>query len=231
MIIATKFSKILFPQNDNARRYCQFDGYGYLSDGKLLVFTRKVIDSKSFESEHFAYIIDIDNDFDIHKYYVTPDMENYRKQTYGAKAFGLENNGILYSVINTYTCAIELSTRKLTWERIDYWSHSVNDIYISKKLLIKCSGDALSAINTNNGELAYSFIGYNAHYSIHDEEIAYMVNSSSQLDIINTSNGEKLDWISCPTGAFFGSYPTIYKDNIYIMGGNQIFCYPKYPWN
>ena len=65
------------------------------------------------------------------------------------------------------------------------------------------------------------------------EKYAYLVNRRNEIDIIDVETGTKLDKIVCPYGeiGFFGSYPVIYDNKMYVMGENRLFRYPTYPWH
>ncbi|MCR4571082.1 MAG: PQQ-like beta-propeller repeat protein, partial [Bacteroidales bacterium] len=60
-----------------------------------------------------------------------------------------------------------------------------------------------------------------------DDGKVYFVASYGTLYIMNLKDGRILSATECPGYGtyFFGSYPTIYDNKLYIMGGTQLHCY------
>ena len=142
-------------------------------------------------------------------------------------------NGRLYANRETYLAAIDIHTGETLWERDDYWTYTLFDLHLYKDVLLKCAGNATTAYDKNTGEILYDYRNYGSWYSSLHGKYVYLVNRKCKIDIIDIETGTKLDQIVCPYGrqGFFGSYPVIYDDKMYIMGGtNRLFRYPVYPW-
>ena len=86
------------------------------------------------------------------------------------------------------------------------------------------------------GDIIYDYRNHGSQYTTFDGPYAYMVTAGAKLEIIERASGIILETITSPgnnqaNGGFYGSYPCIYGDKMYIMGdSNKLYCYPKYPW-
>ena len=144
----------------------------------------------------------------------------------------LEKN-ILYANVETYLTAIDIRTGQRLWERDDRWAYTLFDMYIYKDVLLKCAGNATVGYDKVTGKILYDYRDYGSYYTTLEGQYAYLVNRRNEIDIIDVETGTKLDKIVCPYGeiGFFGSYPAIYDNKMYVMGENRLFRYPTYPWH
>jgi len=151
----------------------------------------------------------------------------------GCPPYCFLENGILYANDDRYITAIDTKINKNLWERNDMFAYGVEDIIIYNNTLMKCACNALIGYDKKNGDIIYYYDNYGSVHTSKDGRYAYLLNSRNIVDIINIETGEKLDYIVCPNRSvgFFGSYPMIYDDKLYIIGDNTLYRYPTYPWN
>jgi len=169
------------------------------------IYTRQVVPSAESDSNHFM-------------------------------ATGIESDGILYVDIDCYLTAIDWKQDVQLWEREDYWAYTKMDMSVFDNTLMKCGGNATVGYDIHTGDIIYDYRNHGSQYTTFDGPYAYMVTAGAKLEIIERASGIILETITSPgnnqaNGGFYGSYPCIYGDKMYIMGdSNKLYCYPKYPW-
>jgi outer membrane protein assembly factor BamB len=143
----------------------------------------------------------------------------------------LEGNTI-YSNVDRTMMAIDLKTGETIWERYDMCAYTCQDVLFFNDVLMKCAVNATIGYDKKNGEVKYLFDDYGSWYVSQEGRYAYFINCKNVLDILDIETGQKLDYIECPNKrkGFFGSYPMIYDDKLYIIGNNTLYRYPTYPW-
>jgi len=147
----------------------------------------------------------------------------------GCPPYCFLENGILYANDDRYITAIDTKTKTNLWEREDMFAYGMEDIIIYNNTLLKCAVNALIGYNKKTGDIIYCYDDYPCVHASKDGRYAYLLNG--YIDIIDIETGEKLDYIVCPNSkyGFFGSYPMIYDDKLYIIGSNTLYRYPTYP--
>lgn len=140
---------------------------------------------------------------------------------------------VLFSVVDTYLAATNIKTGETLWDRDDRWTYTLMDLHIYKDVILKCAGNATTGYDKRTGQILYDYRNYGSYDTSKEGRYAYLVNCKNIVDILDIETGQKLDKIVCPYGeiGFFGSYPAIYDNKLYIMGENRLFRYPTYPWN
>ena len=145
----------------------------------------------------------------------------------------LEKN-IIYSNLERKIMAVNLKTGNILWERHDECSYGFQDLCIYNDVLMNCSINATIGYDKNTGDVKYLFDDYGSYYVTQQGQYAYFINRQNKLDIIEIETGNKLERIICPikgVSDFWGPYPTIYDNKLYIIGNNTLYRYPIYPWN
>ena len=142
--------------------------------------------------------------------------------------------GIIYCSVYKYLTAINISTGLNLWERSDPGADFAHDMYVFNSVLLKCADDETVGYNKITGDIIYEYKSYGSWYSAADGRYAYIVNRKGYVDVIDIESGKVLDSIksrySDMSDSFFGSYPVIYDNKLYIMSYNHLFRYPSYPW-
>ena len=173
----------------------------------------------------------------------TKEIEYFRKLTpenagmriNSIPAIGFEKKGILYTNLDIYTAAIDISLDRLLWERKeDYWAYNAKDMFEYKGVLLKCGINATTGYNAKTGEILYNYDNYGSNYATQQGQYVYLLTCKGFIDIIDIKSGTKLDYIKCKYDekgeSFLGSYPTLIDGKMYIMSYNHLFRYPTYPW-
>ena len=144
------------------------------------------------------------------------------------------NNGVIFCLAGTYIAAIDIKSGRTIWERDDPFSDYTQDTYVYNNTLVKCGGDATTGYQTTDGEISYSLKSYGSWYASAHGPYLYVVNRQQDLDIISIETGSIISQIQCKYHddgeLFFGSYPTVFGEYIYIMSNRHLFRYPTYPW-
>lgn len=147
------------------------------------------------------------------------------------RCHGLIEDGILYANMDRNITAIDIRTGEKLWERYDEWAYILVDMYVYKDVLLKCAINATVAYDKKTGEILYDFQNYGSWFTTVHNGYAYLLNRKDILDVFDVSTGKMLDHLACPAGGdFFGSYPVIYDEKLYILGGRSLYRYPTYPW-
>lgn len=193
-----------------------------LFDNYLALSCRSISDEE-YKFETFVFIVDATTGQEV--------FNSYLGRCSVPPHCLLEKN-ILYANVETYLTAIDIRTGQRLWERDDRWAYTLFDMYIYKDVLLKCAGNATVGYDKVTGKILYDYRDYGSYYTTLEGQYAYLVNRRNEIDIIDVETGTKLDKIVCPYGeiGFFGSYPAIYDNKMYIMGENRLFRYPTYPW-
>ena len=200
----------------------------YLTDlalfGDYLVLSCCSDSVEEYKLETFAIIIDVRTG---------QEVFNYDLGRGDVPPHFLLEKSILYANVETYLTAIDIHTGKRIWERDDRWAYTLFDMFIYKGVLLKCAGNATVGYDKETGKILYDYQDYGSYYTTLQGQYAYLVNRRNEIDIIDVETGTKLDNIVCPYGeiGFFGSYPVIYDNKMYVMGENRLFRYPTYPWH
>ena len=179
----------------------------------------KILNLKTKEIEYFRKL--------------TP--ENANRMITSIPAIGFEKNGIVYTNLDIYTAAIDISSDRLLWERKeDYWAYNSKDMFEYNGVLLKCGVNATTGYNAKTGEILYDYRDYGSYDTTQDGKYVYMVNRKQNIDIIEIETGKVLDFVKCKYADkgedFSGSYPTLIDGKMYIMSYNHLFRYPTYPW-
>lgn len=143
------------------------------------------------------------------------------------------NGEILYSNLDRTIMAIDLKTGEIIWERYDMCAYVCQDILFYNDILMKCAVNATIGYDRKTGEVKYLFDNYGSYHVTQAGRYAYFVNRENKLDIIDIETGKRLDYVKCPEKGwsnFWGPYPTIYDNKLYIIGNNTLYRYPTYPW-
>lgn len=195
----------------------------YLCDNYLVIscFSNSVVEESRFET--YVVIIERTTGIEIFK-------KHLGESSVPAHCF-LEGNTI-YSNVDRTMMAIDLKTGETIWERYDMCAYTCQDVLFFNDVLMKCAVNATIGYDKKNGEVIYLFDDYGSWYVSQEGRYAYFINCKNVLDILDIETGQKLDYIECPNKrkGFFGSYPMIYDDKLYIIGNNTLYRYPTYPW-
>lgn len=147
------------------------------------------------------------------------------------RCHGLIEDGILYANMDRYISAIDIRNGEKLWERYDEWAYILVDMYVYKDVLLKCAVNATVGYDKRTGEILYDFQNYGSWFTTVHKGYAYLLNRKDNLDVFDVLTGKKMDHVVCPDGGdFFGSYPMVYDEKLYIIGGNKLYRYPIYPW-
>lgn len=143
------------------------------------------------------------------------------------------DNDTLFANLDRTIMAIDLKTGEKIWERYDMCAYSCQDVLFYNDILMKCAINATIGYDRKTGEVKYLFDNYGSYFVTQAGKYAYFINRKNKIDILDIETGERLDYIECPEKGwsnFWGPYPTIYDDKLYIIGNNTLYRYPTYPW-
>ena len=137
----------------------------------------------------------------------------------------INDGNVLYCSIAHNTYSFDLDNCSIVWE-------SSNPGYdggleLNDGILLETGVSSTIAFNAQTGEPVYGFPELGADLvSVYGKRIYYLA-SYGELLIMNLHNGQVLKRIKCPDKGeyFFGSYPTVYGNNLYIMGITKLYCY------
>ena len=190
-------------------------------------------DGDDYSYKNSIHILDSQSFDEIYVRPIFPPVESYNNHL---AATGYEKNNILYVNIDTFLTAIDWKQDIQLWAREDYWVHTKMDMSVFDNTLMKCGGNATVGYDIHTGDIIFDYRNHGSQYTTFDGPYAYMVTAGAKLEIIERASGRILETITSPgnnqaNGGFYGSYPCIYGDKMYIMGDrNKLYCYPKYPW-
>lgn len=196
-------------------------------DGNIFFFEFKSIylneDKSDYYNEIYAVIIDKSSGKELFRHNIKP-FDNTSALQYTGK--GRVQDGILYANVDTYITAVDIKTGQQLWERDDPEAYILEDLIVYNGVVLKCGGNSTYGYNAQTGELLYKYDCFGSHYTTRNGKYAYMVTNAGWLAVIDITTGNIHKRIDCPDEMFFGSYPTFYDDNMYIMGlPNYLYCY------
>ena len=179
---------------------------------------------EEYHNETFVVIIDKTTGNEIFKKYLGRASE-------GPHSCYLEGN-VIYSAVDRTMMAVDVKTGEIIWNRYDMCAYGCQDILFYNDVLMKCAVNATVGYDKKTGEVKYLFDNYGSWYVTQEGRYAYFLNCKNELDILDIETGKKLDYVVCPNKGegFFGSYPMIYDNKLYIIGSNTLYRYPTYPW-
>lgn len=203
----------------------------FAETNRLLLFCYKEVGSFAYDT----YIKILNLKTKEIEYFRKLTPENAGRRINCIPAIGFEKKGILYTNLNIYTAAIDISSDRLLWERReDYWAYNSKDMFEYNGVLLKCGVNATTGYNAKTGEILYQYDNYGSYDTTQDGKYVYMVNRKQNIDIIEIETGKVLDFVKCKYADkgedFSGSYPTLIDGKMYIMSYNHLFRYPTYPW-
>ena len=203
----------------------------FAETNRLLLFCYKEVGSFAYDT----YIKILNLKTKEIEYFRKLTPENANRMITSIPAIGFEKNGIVYTNLDTYTAAIDISSDRLLWERKeDYWAYNSKDMFEYNGVLLKCGINATTGYNAKTGEILYDYRDYGSYDTTQDGKYVYMVNRKQNIDIIEIETGKVLDFVKCKYADkgedFSGSYPTLIDGKMYIMSYNHLFRYPTYPW-
>lgn len=215
--IETKDVSLVYTAND--AEICHFK----IDNNYLLFFEdRRIILSDDYMDYYYqneAIILDIETGEEVFRYRIEPNMGRYIGN-------GIIQDGILYANVDTYITAVDIKTGQQLWERDDPEAYILEDLIVYNGVVLKCGGNSTYGYNAQTGELLYKYDCFGSHYTTRNGKYAYMVTNAGWLAVIDITTGNIHKRIDCPDEMFFGSYPTFYDDNMYIMGlPNYLYCY------
>lgn len=193
-----------------------------LGDGYLVVFAY-LQSSVEYMRDNYCLILNRETSDAIAQpiYVGTSDVECH----------GLVYDGVLYVNLDRKIAAIDISNNNRLWERYDEGAYGLMDMYIYKDILLKCGINETIGYDKITGDIRYDYRDYGSWYTNMHKGYAYMVNRKDILVVFDVLTGKMMDYVICPNGeGFLGSYPVVYDDKLYIMGGNNLYRYPTYPF-
>ena len=206
-------------------------------NNNLLIFANYPYkEGESFLFKNYVFIFDLKTNQIKYEKQISPAKGSFSNNFV---ASGIENNDVLYIGIDRYLTALNWREDRLLWERedaVDVESYNKQDYYVYHNTLMTCCVNATLGYDISTGAIKYYYNNYGSQYATFDGPYAYMVRMNGKMEIIEVETGKILDTVVSPeynntNGGFFGSYPTLHGDKLYIMGDrNSLFCYPKYPW-
>ena len=196
-----------------------------LYEGYILVSCLSDSVVEEYQQETYVVIIDKASGNEIFKKYLGRASE-------GPHSCFLEGD-IIFAAVDRTMMAINVKTSETLWERYDMCAYGCQDVLFYNDILMKCAVNATIGYDKKTGNIKYLFDDYGSWYVTQNRRYAYFINRKNKLDIIDIETGERLDYIECPEKGFsdfWGPYPTIYDDKLYIIGNNTLYRYPTYPW-
>ena len=196
-----------------------------LYDNCLVLSCFSVSIAEEYKLETYVIIVDKTTGNEIFRKYLG-------RSPVGAHSY--INDNTLYSNVDRTMMAIDIKTGNIIWERYDMCAYACQDVLFYNDILMKCAVNATIGYDKNTGDVKYLFDDYGSYYVTQQGGYAYFINRQNKLDIIEIETGNKLERIICPVKGvsdFWGPYPTIYDNKLYIIGNNTLYRYPTYPWN
>lgn len=179
---------------------------------------------EEFQDETYVIIVDVETGTEIFRKYLG---------RYPVPAHSFLEGNIIYSNLERKIMAIDMKTGDIIWEHYELCTYGFQDLCISNDVLMSCCINATAGYNKKTGEMLYLFDNYGSYFVTQAGKYAYFINRKNKIDILDIETGERLDYIECPEKGwsnFWGPYPTIYDDKLYIIGNNTLYRYPTYPW-
>ena len=179
---------------------------------------------EEFQDETYVIIVDVETGTEIFRKYLG---------RYPVPAHSFLEGNIIYSNLERKIMAIDMKTGDIIWEHYELCTYGFQDLCISNDILMNCCINATAGYNKKTGEMLYLFDNYGSYHVTQAGKYAYFINRKNKIDILDIETGERLDYIECPEKGwsnFWGPYPTIYDDKLYIIGNNTLYRYPTYPW-
>ena len=179
---------------------------------------------EEFQDETYVIIVDVETGTEIFRKYLG---------RYPVPAHSFLEGNIIYSNLERKIMTIDMKTGDIIWEHYELCTYDFQDLCISNDVLMSCCINATAGYNKKTGEMLYLFDNYGSYFVTQAGRYAYFINRDTQLEILDIETGERLDCIICPEKGwsnFWGPYPTIYDDKLYIIGNNTLYRYPTYPW-
>jgi len=180
---------------------------------------------EEYHNESYVVIIDRNTGAEIFKKYLGRSSEGPHRCYF--------EDDIIYLAVDRTMMAIDFKTGEIIWQRYDMCAYSCQDVLFYNDVLMKCTVNATVGYDKKTGEAKYLFDNYGSEYVMQEGRYAYFINRKGKLDILDIETGEKLDYIECPEKGFsdfWGPYPTIYDNKMYLLGNNTLYRYPTYPW-
>ena len=139
----------------------------------------------------------------------------------------INKGNILYCYISEYNFAYDIDNEKILWECWTPGCDNAMDLLLRDDILYKAGDSWTYALDAKTGTPLYDYPELGADRVTIDDGKVYFVASYGTLYIMNLKDGRILSATECPGYGtyFFGSYPTIYDNKLYIMGGTQLHCY------
>ena len=231
--------------NDSCEKIFAYDGDEQFIGSLLLDENKDLLilfcydfqkDEEDYSFKNNIHILRLNSFNEIYVKGISPPKGSYSNH-FGAT--GVEKNGVIYVGIDRYLAALDWQNDKLLWERedeVEVESYVKQDLYVRNQTLITCCVNATLGYDISTGSIKYYYNNHGSHHATFDGPYAYMARMNGKMEIIEVETGKILDTVVSPgynntNGGFFGSYPTLHGDKLYIMGDrNSLFCYPKYPW-
>lgn len=219
------------------KRYEEYevDNLSLTSDNNLMVFysSSEKNESNYLIRHNHIDILDKSNYTVVFTYSLETDIIREIKREFAIQG-AIEKDGVLYLWSDCYNSAIDMASGEIIWERENIYTYVPNDHILYGDILLKCAINATVAYDIHTGEIIYGEDNYGCyHASLHGKYV-YLLNRDLEMDIINIETGEIVDYIQSryhrKDDKFFGSYPTIIDDKLYIMSHSHLFRYPLYPW-
>lgn len=147
---------------------------------------------------------------------------------------GIEKDGVLYLWSYCYNSAVDISSGEMLWERCDNFTYGPNVHLLYNNILLKCAVNATVAYDIHTGEIIYGEDNYGCWNATLYGKYVYLFNRVREIDVIDIETGEIVDYIKCKYQnkgeKFWGSYPTVLDNKLYILSDTHLFRYPLYPW-
>ena len=179
---------------------------------------------EEFQDETYVIIVDMETGTEIFRKYLG---------RYPVPAHSFLEGNIIYSNLERKIMAIDMKTGDIIWEHYELCTYGFQDLCIYDDVLMSCCVNATIGYDKKTGEILYLFDDYGSYYVTQAGKYAYFINRENKLDIIDIETGKRLDYVKCPEKGwsnFWGPYPTIYDNKLYIIGNNTLYRYPTYPW-
>lgn len=154
---------------------------------------------------------------------VMPKVKEINDRCIGA----INNGNTIYGYIAEYNFAYDIDNEKKLWECWTPGCDNAMDLLLRDGILYKAGDSWTYALDAKTGNPLYDYPELGADRVTIDDGKVYFVASYGTLYIMNLKDGRILSATECPGYGtyFFGSYPTIYDNKLYIMGGTQLHCY------
>ena len=191
----------------------------FVGDNRMAIIRHDKEDDLSFSE---VIIMDLTTKC-IDKIFNLPITKEYSDWTLGA----VNDGNTLYCNIHDYSYSIDIDSEMIGWESRNPGFDGMGNYFLHNGVLFRSGWSSAIALDVWTGKPLYGYPELGSTLVSAYGERVYYTTSTGLLYVMNLKDGHIISKTTCPCGqsGFFGAYPTVYGDNLFIMGGNKLHCY------